>query len=720
MLYLPSHYWVRILILIVASLLLTTNSYAQNQPIGFEADNVVVNQEENSLFATGNVVLKQAGETLRADEVTYYRSENKAVARGNVVHTDAAGSVTNAVMMEVDTEFTHILAETLITRFAGGNWMAADSADRTAGESSIFDASRFTPCNCDFLNGERPLWDIRASQSVHNEKTKTITHYNTRMHVMNVPVTYLPFLSHPDWTVKRRSGFLTPSFQISSDLGVAPSVPYFHVINETSDVELTAHKYQYRGLALKSHYRKLWDKAELSSTFYTANVETYKKTRELVGAIDANYSSRIGNGWEVNGQLRRASQDTFLRRYDFNDDTSLKSMISAERINDNRYYLVEVSDQQSLLTADKLLNEQTVLPHVFYEKLAKGWRENQHFRTELSAIHLDNDEDHDLARWAGVFEVSEAFQLPIGITSYQANITGNYYTMQSKPNAATTKIGEVAFATPALSVGWQMPIVVSGLERSAIIEPQAKLVYVGGSDRTNDIPNRDASDYRIDEANLFLLNRYQGKDYVLPGSRVDLGLSAVTNDKWLGDVTAFAGISRRFSGNPSSGLNTAQIDKYSDYVGSLSINPANSLSLRWSGRLSSHDLGLNESKTSISSDIGTGNLSLTHNQLTKAYFADSNDDREELSATYNQPLPGGWHLSTTQLWNLSDSQNTRQKSSASLTWDGGVQDCLTVTINYQHEQIADRDIDSIDQLNIVVSFKNLGAVTQAAADAISQ
>ena len=53
---------------------------------------------------------------------------------------------------------------------------------------------------------------------------------------------------------------------------------------------------------------------------------------------------------------------------------------------------------------------------------------------------------------------------------------------------------------------------------STIFEPKAQIVWVGGTDRTQEIPNRDASDYRIDEANLFLLNRYQGKDYVLPGT----------------------------------------------------------------------------------------------------------------------------------------------------------------------------------------------------------
>jgi LPS-assembly protein len=698
----------------------TNFAFAADKPIGFEADNVVVDQADGSLFATGNVELKQANNTLRADEVTYYRNQNKAIARGDVVHIDRDGTVTNAAMMEIDTEFSHILAETIISNFTTGEWLSADQADRIAGDRGIFDASRFTPCKCDFLNGERPLWDIKASQSVRNEKTQTITHYNMRMSVLNVPVGYLPFLSHPDWTVRRRSGVLTPSFIISSDLGFTPSIPYYQIIDETSDVEFTTYKYQYRGLGVKSRYRKLWDRAELNATFYTANVETYKKNRELVGAVDATYASRIGNGWDIRANLRRASQDTFMRRYDFNDDTSLKSTISATRTIDNRYYRVEASDRQSLLASDKTLNEPTVLPSIFYEKTEKGWRGNQKFRTELSAVQLDNDQGHDMARWSGIFEVAEDFDLPLGIANYEANVSGNYYSIHTKPDSAATSLGDISFVTPALSVGWRLPIAVVGANRTAIFEPQARLAFIGGKDRTSAIPNRDASDYRIDEANLFLLNRYQGKDYILPGTRADIGVSATTNDNFFGDVSGFFGVSRRLSGKTSAGLNTDQGDKYSDYVASLTVNPANSLNLRWSGRLSSKDLTLNESKTSLSSALGTGSLSVTHNQLAKAYFASSDDDREELSASYSQSLIGGWQFSATQLWDLSYGKTRRKKSTAALSWNGGVQDCLYVTINYEHDPVADRDVSAVDQLNFVIGFKNLGAISQSAVSAFGK
>ena len=206
----------------------------------------------------------------------------------------------------------------------------------------------------------------------------------------------------------------------------------------------------------------------------------------------------------------------------------------------------------------------------------------------------------------------------------------------------------------------------------------------------------------------------------MPGTRADIGISATTNDDFFGDVSGFLGISRHLSGKTSAGLNIDQGDKYSDYVASLTANPANSLNLRWSGRLSSKDLTWNESQTSLSSALGTGSLSVAHNQLAKAYFASSDDDREELSATYSQSLSGGWRFSATQLWDLSYGKTIRKKSTAALSWNGGVQDCLYLTINYEHDPIADRDVSAVDQLNFVIGFKNLGAISQSAASAFGK
>ena len=704
--------------LIIACLLFLTaglsNSpvMAADQDISFEADSVTVNQDDGSMLATGNVEMRQAGMTLTADEVRYNRDEDRAVASGNVTFVDADGGVHRSEVMTLDTEFTHIVADTLRSRYPDGSFFTADSGDIKTDSVSVYDSSRFSPCDCDFENGETPIWDLRATSTRHNVETRTIIHRNVRMHIMNLPIGYLPYLAHPDWTVRRRSGFLAPSFIVNTDLGLTASIPYFFVIDETSDAEITPFRFQHRGNAVRTRYRQFWDNSEFGATLYTANVETYKKNRENVAAIDASYGARIGAGWDVNMRLRRASQDTFLRRYKFDSDKSLKSEVVAQKQTEDRYYRVEMWDMQGLNASDTPDTEPSVLPHVFYEKIRPGVRPGQRIKTEISAMQVDNDEGHDLSRWTGNVELSDEIEAGGITTDLKAGVIGSYYSIQKKPAAATTKTDDLGRVTPMASVEWRSPISVSTASRSGVLEPRLQLAYVGGEDKTDEIPNRDSADYRVDEANLFLLNRYQGYDYLRPGTRADVGVSALSEDALLGEISGFVGASYRLSGKPSRGLAVNDNDNLSDIVATLSVNPDIPLQVDWSGRMASDDLKLNESRTSVSGTIANLGLSVEHLQLAKPYFQNATSDLEELKLTATYNLPGGWSAKGTQVWNLSNGKTKRDSSTASLAWTGGIQNCLTVNLDYDRDLESDRDISASDQFLLTINFKYLGSISQ--------
>lgn len=700
-----------VLIALSGLFLLITPAFAEAE-IGFEADAVKVNQNDGSMLATGNVVMTQAAMTLRADEVRYNREDDVAVATGNVEFIDSDGAVHRADIMTLDTEFTHIVAETLRSRYPDNSFFTADDGDIVSGGTSIFDSSRFSACNCDFENGERPIWDLRATSTRHIAETKTIIHSNVRMHILNVPIGYLPYLAHPDWTVRRRTGFLSPSFLLSSDLGFSTSIPYFVVLGDTNDIEFTPYRFQRRGLAVKTRYRQKWDSSDLNVALYTGSLNTFKKDRESVAALDGIFTTTIGDDWNVRMRARRSNQDTFMRRYKFNSDTWLKSSAVAERIKPDKYYYVEVSDTQSLSSGTAADHEPTILPHVFYEDVKPGFNSNQTVKTEISAIQLDNDEGHDMSRWVGNVEILDRLSDgPVKVDA-RAGVIGSYYSVQKKPAAATTKTDDLGRITPMASINLRYPFAVFTKRGTAIVEPQIQFAYIGGADRTAKIPNRDSADYRIDPANLFLLNRYQGYDYLRPGSRLDMGVSVQANTSALGRVSGFMGVSQRLSGKPSTGLAVNSNSSLSDYVASLSAKPFNTFSVSWSGRLAPDDLKLNESKTSVSGSISKLDYSLEHMQLAKPYFSSASSDLEELTASFSYRLGGGWKVVGTQVWNLSNGKTVRDSSTAAFSWTGGLQDCLTIDFGYDRDLDADRDIKADDQFTFTMNFKYLGSISK--------
>ena len=78
-------------------------------------------------------------------------------------------------------------------------------------KNTTFDKSVFTMC--DYRKNDKcPPWNIQAKKMLHDSKKKTIYYDHALIKIYNIPIFYIPKLSHPDPSVKRRSGFLIPSF----------------------------------------------------------------------------------------------------------------------------------------------------------------------------------------------------------------------------------------------------------------------------------------------------------------------------------------------------------------------------------------------------------------------------------------------------------------------------------------------------------------------------
>ena len=92
------------------------------------------------------------------------------------------------------------------------------NAIRLSTKKSVFNKSIFTIC--DYRENDKcPPWTIQASKMLHDNIKKTIYYDNALIKVYDIPIFYIPKLSHPDPTVDRRTGFLTPSFLDTKNLG---------------------------------------------------------------------------------------------------------------------------------------------------------------------------------------------------------------------------------------------------------------------------------------------------------------------------------------------------------------------------------------------------------------------------------------------------------------------------------------------------------------------
>ena len=83
------------------------------------------------------------------------------------------------------------------------------------------------------------------------------------MEIDGIPVFYTPYLSHPDPSVKRASGFLPPTVGTGNTLGYHITIPYFWAIDRDKDLTLRPLITTKAGAVLDGDYRQAFDYGKL-------------------------------------------------------------------------------------------------------------------------------------------------------------------------------------------------------------------------------------------------------------------------------------------------------------------------------------------------------------------------------------------------------------------------------------------------------------------------
>jgi LPS-assembly protein len=145
-----------------------------------------------------------------------------------------------------------------------------------------------------------PDWLLYAGKfSVDSEKAKA---QNSTFHLMNIPILFLPYVTHPVDSEQRQTGFMIPVPGYSSTKGFTLGEEFYWAINRSTDLTVGGQYYSLRG----------W---EQSATFrYRGLGNNFAKAR---------YTGLLDRGIYTNGvYLNQGGEDaTFTGRHDFSSQT---------------------------------------------------------------------------------------------------------------------------------------------------------------------------------------------------------------------------------------------------------------------------------------------------------------------------------------------------------------------------------------------------------------
>jgi len=205
-----------------------------------EAATLVYNKDDNTVSAQGEVQIYYKGRILQADKVTYNRTTGRVMAVGNTKITETDGSVTYGDHFDLTDNFRDGFIDSVRVISKDKTRMTAPYAERVSSDIVNLNKATYTACEPCKDHPERPpVWQVRAVHVIHDSKEQMVYFEQAVVDVFGIPVLWLPYMSTPDSTVQRKSGFLGPHFINKSALGFGMSVPFFWNLAPNYDLTLT-------------------------------------------------------------------------------------------------------------------------------------------------------------------------------------------------------------------------------------------------------------------------------------------------------------------------------------------------------------------------------------------------------------------------------------------------------------------------------------------------
>src|SRR5579871_2056949 len=205
----------------------------QANEIRYDYNNLLVS-------AVGNVQIYYNGATIEADKVIYDQKTKRLHAEGNARLTEADGKVSYGQMLDLSDDYRDGFIDSLRLEMPDQTRLAATRADRTDANYTVFQSGVYTACEpCKDDPKKPPLWQVRAARIIHNESEKMMYFEDASIEFFGYPLAWVPFMSAPDPTVKRQSGFLMPIVSTSSGYGFGIETPYYFALAPNYDLTLS-------------------------------------------------------------------------------------------------------------------------------------------------------------------------------------------------------------------------------------------------------------------------------------------------------------------------------------------------------------------------------------------------------------------------------------------------------------------------------------------------
>ncbi len=309
----------------------------QKKRLTVEAREMVYDNDYNIVTANGDVILYYDGRKLEADHVIYDRNTHRVFAQGNAKMTEADGTISYGDRFELTDDFKDGFIDSLRLVTKAQERFSAPRAERTDGETTVFDSGIYTACQPCAEHPERPpLWQVRSARIIHKNSEQTVYYENATVEFFGLPMFYMPLFSAPDPSVSRRSGFLTPVFSNSNRLGFGTKISYFWAAAPNYDITFSPTVLTRQGLLGDIEWRHRLENGQYSvrlagisqldrTAFLAAPAGAQEKKNR--GSIESTGKFYINKEWSFGWDVALQSDRYFFHNYRVRNGNNISQYI---------------------------------------------------------------------------------------------------------------------------------------------------------------------------------------------------------------------------------------------------------------------------------------------------------------------------------------------------------------------------------------------------------
>lgn len=698
--------------------------FPQDIPALISADEIIYEEELALVTARGNVEISHGNRVLLADSISYNQRSKVVTASGNISLMEPTGEVLFADYVELTDDLREGFIRGLRILMQDNARIAAASGTRTGGNRTVINKAVFSPCDlCEEDPNRAPLWQIRADRVIHDQEDRTVRYRDARIEFFGVPLFYTPYFEHPDPTVERKSGFLSPSFGSSDFLGINVTTPYYFNIAPEQDLTVSPTFTTDQGIVLGGQYRHLFtngrmqvDGAATIADRITDSGST--KENDFRGYVDASGQFELSDIWRTGFKANRASDDTFLRSYDISSESRLTSNAYLEAFHGRNYFQVNSALYQTLRAEEEDNRQPIVLPMVDWNYMSEPGKAGGYYTMDANLYALTRDEGRDSRKASLITGWNLPHTGAIGdVYTFRASLQTDVYftddidddTDEVDPESSLDEDEFSGRFFPQVSLNWRYPWVAqqdNGLQH--IIEPTAQIVLAPNGSNDGEIPNEDSRDVELDDTNLFRLNRFPGSDRVDSGQRVDYGLKYSLSTLGGAYSEAFVGQSYRTRDDDTFSEASGLKDNFSDIVGRVYARPIPELDLVYRFRLDkddlSHDRAEIQGRAGVPEFTGYINYFFLDGEVDPDNLdGDTFDAREELTLGFASKVSDFWAVRGA--WKRDLQDDFTLEYNLGLTY---ADECFIFDALYERREFRDRELEPEDIFLIRITLKYLG------------